>query len=148
MALLRRTSQKSLFGLLADKKLSPSRPSRNQAGQSTSEYVMTLAGLALLVVGAIYAVGTWNSNQVSHAAKSFSATVGGGSGGSGGSGGGSGGSGSGGSGSGSSGSQTGSGGQSGGGGGAVGGSGGSGGAGGAGGAGGGGQVNNPPVGLN
>ena len=130
--------------------ISPNRRSKKESGQSTTEYALMIVILALFAVGAIYAMGGWNSNQVNKAAHSFSAGVPGGGGGGSGSGGTAGGGGTGGSGGSGSGGGAGTGGgagsggsgSSGGGSGSVPGGGGSGGGGGAGGG-----VSNTPVGL-
>src|ERR1700682_2784732 len=60
--------------------ISPNRRSKKESGQSTTEYALMLVILALFAVGAIYAMGGWNSNQVNTGAHSFSAGVPGGSG--------------------------------------------------------------------
>jgi Tfp pilus assembly protein FimT len=60
------------------------RPQKKQLGQSTTEYALTLAIIALLAIGAIYVFGTWNSNQMNSAADSISGGISAGQGGGGG----------------------------------------------------------------
>lgn len=38
--------------------ISPNRRTKKQTGQSTTEYALTIAVIALFVIGAIYAVGS------------------------------------------------------------------------------------------
>jgi hypothetical protein len=42
------------------------------SGQSTTEYALVIAIIAVLSVGAIYVFGSWNSNQMNNAADSVS----------------------------------------------------------------------------